>query len=226
MRRREFLRTAATAGVASAALGPQPASGGTQKSLSLVAADADTQRRRRFPDVALITHEGRRVHLYRDLLEGKTVLIHFMYTRCTASCPRTTANLARVRDLLGARVGRDVFLYSVSVDPVHDSSRRLREYAKRFGVTPGWVFLTGRRRDVEALRTCFGDDPAQTSGESNHLNLFAYGVEPLQRWGACPALLDPKWVVRYLAWLDPKGERPTGWWPAGHSVVSEQEGNL
>jgi hypothetical protein len=53
---------------------------------------------------------------------------------------------------------------------------------------------------------------------SKHLNLLAYGIEPLERWGRCPALTDPKWIVRYLAWLDPKGERPTGWWPEGHGI--------
>lgn len=215
MRRRDFLRTGAGAGVASAVLASQQTSAAP---IHLVAASPEAQRRRRFPDLALTTHEGKHVRLYSDLLKGKTVLFHFMYTSCTDSCPRTTANLARVRDLLGPRVGRDVFLYSVTVDPVHDGARRLREYAQRFGVAPGWLFLTGRLGDIRVLRAKFGDDPGRASGESNHLNLFAYGVEPLQRWGACPALLDAKWVVRYLAWLDPKGERPTGWWPVGHGV--------
>jgi len=185
---------------------------------SFAAAAADAQRRRRFPDLPLTTHDGRNVRLYGDLVEGKTVVFHFMYTTCTKSCPLTTANLARVRDLLGDRVGRDIFLYSITVDPAYDTPARLRDYARRFGTAPGWVFLTGRDDDVAVLRRRLGDDPARASEASNHLNLLTYGVEPLQRWGTCAALLDPKWIVRYISWLDPKGERPNGFWPPGRRL--------
>jgi protein SCO1/2 len=211
MRRRDLLRGRAATAAASAARVPLSAS-----------AASDTQRRRRFPNLPLITQEGRAVRLYSDLIEGKTVVFHFMYTTCTGSCPLTTANLARVRDLLGARVGRDLFLYSVSVDPSYDTPERLRAYAQRFGATPGWRFLTGRDDDIATLRRRFGDDPSRALDGSNHLNLFSYGVEPLQRWGTCAALLDPKWVVRYISWLDPKGERPNGWWPPGRVVQTWQ----
>lgn len=36
----------------------------------------------RFPDVVLKTHEGDNVRFYEDLLEGKIVLINFMYATC------------------------------------------------------------------------------------------------------------------------------------------------
>jgi protein SCO1/2 len=222
MRRREFLAAGVGGGLAHAALASAPAGSAPPEAQPFQSATPEARRRRRFPDLHLTTHEGTSVRLYEDLLEGKTVLVHFMYTTCTDSCPLTTANLARVRDLLGPRVGREVFLYSVTVDPSHDTPARLREYAGRFDVTPGWLFLTGQRQDIRTLRACFGDDPRRATGQSDHLNLLTYGVEPLERWGACPAMADPQWIARYLSWLDPNGERPTGWWPPGRGASGEK----
>ena len=119
------------------------------------------------------------------------------------------------------RVGRPFAMYSISVDPEHDTPAVLRAYAARFDARPGWLFLTGAAQDIHSLRRSFGDTPEGGFWQSNHLNLVAYGIEPLERWGACPALTNPKWIVRYLDWLDPKGERPDGRWPAGHPASAE-----
>jgi protein SCO1/2 len=222
MRRRDFLAVGVGVGVAHSALAAWPPGAAPREAPRFQSPAPAARRRRRFPDLHLTTHEGQAVRLYDDLLEGKTVLVQFLYTSCTESCPLTTANLASVRDLLGARVGRDVFLYSVTVDPAHDTPARLQEYAQRFDVSPGWVFLTGRAAAIRTLRACFGDDPARPGRRSDHLNLLAYGVEPLERWGACPAMADAQWIARYLSWLDPQGERPTGWWPPARGTSGEQ----
>src|SRR5689334_13684001 len=60
------------------------------------------------PDVALVTQDGRDVRFYDDLVRDRIVLINFMFARCRRYCPRTTANLVRVQQALGTRVGRDV----------------------------------------------------------------------------------------------------------------------
>lgn len=70
-----------------------------------------------FPNVPLVTQDGKTVHFYSDLLKGKMVVINFIYTKCRDSCPMETAKLAQVQRMLGDRVGRDVFFYSVSIDP-------------------------------------------------------------------------------------------------------------
>ena len=141
-----------------------------------------------------------------------------MYTACTDECPLTTANLVQVQRLLTPRVGRALSLCSISVDPVHDTPAVLAAYAKTFRVQPGWTFLTGRREDILRLRRHFGDNPALDFSQSQHLNMLTYGIEPLERWGGCPTLANPQWIARYLSWLDPQGERPTGWWPPGHGL--------
>src|SRR5215470_2950597 len=83
-----------------------------------------------FPNVALTTQDGAVVHFYDDLLKGKAVAINLIYTRCTASCPLETAKLAQVQRLLGNRVGKDVFFYSISIDPKHDTPEVLKAYAQ------------------------------------------------------------------------------------------------
>ena len=161
MNRRGFIeRTAATTvGVVSAI----PAAGFTTVARTRATVDlgleAAERRRHRFVNVPLQTQAGVAVRLYDDLLKDKTVLVNFMYTRCTEYCPLTLAKLARVQQSLGSRVGRDVFLYSITVDPEHDTPDVLRHHASMFDAAAGWLFLTGERADILAIRRTFGDDP-------------------------------------------------------------------
>ena len=96
-----------------------------------------------FPNVPLITQDGTTVHLYDDLLKGKAVAINLIYTSCKDECPLETARLVQVQRLLGERVGKDIFFYSISIDPKRDTPAVLKAYAEKFGVGPGWLFLTG-----------------------------------------------------------------------------------
>src|SRR5688500_13768281 len=73
--------------------------------------------RRFFPNAPLVTQHGTPVHFYDDLVKGKKVIINFTYTNCAVSCPLTTSNLARVQEILGNRIGKDIFIVSLSLDP-------------------------------------------------------------------------------------------------------------
>src|SRR3989449_3130277 len=74
-----------------------------------------------FPNVLLRTHENKTVRFYDDLVKGKIVLINFMYAKCEGLCPRQTANLVQVQQALGKHVGRDIFMYSITLKPEQDS---------------------------------------------------------------------------------------------------------
>src|SRR5688572_7488216 len=78
-------------------------------------------RRRYLPNVLLTDHRGRTVRFYDDLVRDKIVTINFMYARCIGVCVPTTANLLKVQQLLGARVGRDIFMYSITLRPQVDT---------------------------------------------------------------------------------------------------------
>ena len=224
MDRRDFFRGAMGLTLAGTTLAASPVPSGPTEEKRFQGLTPEQRRRRRFINVVLRTQDGASVRFYDDLLKDKTVLINFMYTTCTDDCPLTTANLVRVQTALRSRLGRDFFMYSITVDPEHDTHAVLKKYARTFGVQPGWLFLTGTQEDIRGLRRNFGDNPALEFTKSQHLNLLAFGIEPLERWGGCPTLADPKWIVRYLAWLDPKGERPTGWWPEGHGIPGTEDG--
>src|SRR6185437_4358658 len=96
-----------------------------------------------FPNAPLINQDGQTVKFYDDLIKGKTVVINFIFTRCGNVCPLETAKLSQVYKLLGDRMGKDIFFYSITVDPKHDTPERLKEYAEKFHTGPGWYFLTG-----------------------------------------------------------------------------------
>ncbi|THJ19630.1 MAG: SCO family protein [Nitrospira sp. CG24E] len=165
----------------------------------------------RFPDVTLTTHEGTDVRFYQDLVQGKVVLINFMYAACTNSCPTFTANLVRVQQLFGDRIGRDVFMYSISLDPEHDSPQVLRDYVKNYSVQPGWTFLTGSLADVTILRKRLGLrdlDPVIDADKAQHIGVVLYGNERLNRWAACPALAEPREIVKYVGWIDGSRQVP------------------
>jgi protein SCO1/2 len=169
-----------------------------------------------FPNVVVVTHEGRRALFYNDLLRGKTVLVNCMSVANEAVYP-VTANLARVERLLGERAGREVFIYSVTVDPEHDTPRALAEFAERHGVGPGWLFLTGLPDTIGLLRArLFADaaahghahgqarEHAHGAARDCSLGLVRYGNEAIGLWGSVPSKADPEWIVRRLSWVSPR----------------------
>ncbi len=109
-----------------------------------------------FPNTALINQDGESVRFFDDLIKDKVVAINFIFTSCTDSCPLETARLRQVQKLLGERVGRDVFFYSISIDPETDTPETLKQYAAKFQVGPGWQFLTGRKDEITQLRQSLG----------------------------------------------------------------------
>jgi protein SCO1/2 len=162
-------------------------------------------QRRNFPNVVLTTHEGEQVRFYDDLVKDKFVTLNMMFTACKAICPLTTANLVRVQKLLGERVGRDLFMYSITLDPKQDTPEVLNEYAKTFGVGPGWKFLTGKPEDVERLRRSLGFSWANREMDEDkdfHTGNVRYGNEPLMLWGAVPGMAEPEWVSECVLFAD------------------------
>jgi protein SCO1/2 len=159
-----------------------------------------------FPNVPMRTHEDKKIRFYDDVIHGdKTVVINFMYTVCTGKCPGTTGNLVELQELLGDRVGRDVFMWSITLDPENDTPKALREYAELFGVKPGWQFLTGEKNDIESLRQKLGfvdPDPTRDADRANHAGVIVYGNEAIDRWAACPAKAKPENIIDLIDWMN------------------------
>ncbi len=162
-------------------------------------------RQRYFPNLVLTTHEGRKVKFYDDLVKDKIVIFNMMYAKCNGICMPITHNLAQVQKLLGKRVGKDIFMYSFTLKPQEDTVKALSHYAHMHKVKPGWYFITGSVDDMETVRRKLGyvdPDPEVDKDKSNHIGVVKYGNEPLERWGGCPGLSSPDWIVETLSWVD------------------------
>jgi protein SCO1 len=152
-----------------------------------------------FTNVEVKTHDGQTLRFYDDLMKGKIVLINFFFTDCDAICPLMTENLARVQDLLGPRVGKEIFMVSISLQPEHDTPEVLAAYAKTYGAGPGWEFVTGKKDDIELLRHRLGfvdSDPVEDADPEQHIGTVRIANEPMHRWAMSPALLNPQALVR------------------------------
>jgi protein SCO1 len=198
MMSRRGLLTTLSAGIAGAAARPALA--------GAAAIVPPSSNRRNFPNVALVTDENRTVRFYDDLVKGKIVLFNFFYTRCEGICIPATANLRKVQHMLGDRVGRDIFMYSISLKPQEDRPRDLKEYREAYDITaPGWTFLTGPKQNCELLRRRLGfadTDPERDRDVTQHSGLVVFGNEPLDSWTACPALANPVEIVKAVSWVD------------------------
>ena len=103
-------------------------------------------------------------------------------------------------------------MYSISLEPEHDTPERLKSYTQVFKTGPGWRFLTGRKDDIEQIRRAVGfvnSDPVLDKDKTQHIGVVKYGIEHLERWGACPALTRPEAIADNVFWLEPKGRTPS-----------------
>ena len=151
-----------------------------------------------FPNIELTTQDGKKVHFYDDLIKDKIVAINLIYTHCQYSCPLETARLAQVQRILGDRVGKDIFFYSISIDPEHDTPAELKAYAEKYHAGPGWTFLTGKKDDIDFLSKKLGlySDPAATvDGHTPHLLI---GNEATGQWMRNSALDNPRFMSQMI----------------------------
>jgi protein SCO1/2 len=134
-----------------------------------------------FPNIKLTTQDGEQVRFFDDLIKDKIVAINFIYTTCPDSCPLETAQLVTVQNILGDRVGKDVFFYSISIDPETDTPEVLKAYREKFGAN--WTFLTGNREEINNLRRKLGLFIEEIQdGSNNHNVSMIIGNQATGRW--------------------------------------------
>ena len=161
-------------------------------------------QRAHLPNVPLVTQDGARVRFYDDLVRDRKVVLTFVSSDAVAPSTTVAGNLAKLQRFFGARVGRDMFLYSISRTPERDPPAVLREWARQNAAGPGWTFLTGEPADVEQLRRGLGfvsPDPAEDADPAFAVGQLRHGVEAEMRWGHCQALASPR-VIAHALLLD------------------------
>ena len=149
---------------------------------SLPPADKATGRtpaEKYFSDVELLDQDGRTLHFYSDVLKNKVVIINTFFTTCTSICPPMNRNFEKIQEALGDRLGKDAFLISISVDPETDTPTRLKEYGRRFHARPGWLFLTGKKENVDWALYKLGQ---YVETKDDHTSILIIGNEPKGLW--------------------------------------------
>ncbi len=157
-------------------------------------------RKNYFPNLPVVTQDGKTLRFYDDLIKGKIVVIDFIYTNCKQICPLMTARLAQVYRALGDRMGRDIFMYSISLDPERDTPAVLKRYAEGFGAGPGWLFLTGEPKDIALIRYKLGDR-SRTLAE--HRAIIVLGNGATGQWMRSSSIQDIQRIVTQIRSLDP-----------------------
>lgn len=170
---------------------------------SVVTKEATTKAPK-IPDVPLFDQNGKQVRL-PELIRGKTVAINFVFTTCSTVCSPLTAIFSRVQGELGAKLGKDVHLLSITLDPGVDTPERLNEYASMFGRQEGWTFVTGKPEDVRMALKAFG---AHVAKKEEHTPMVLIGNEPAGKWTRLFGLSSPARIVEEVGAIQSKKQAP------------------
>jgi protein SCO1/2 len=108
-------------------------------------------------------------------------------------------NLSKVQARLGARLGKDVFLISVSMDPQTDTPKKLSYWGKAFGAGPGWTLVSSKTPEINRLLKAFtGNSPGP---QEMHASLVFIGNDRTGAWMTVEGLQDAASLAKLLIGL-------------------------
>jgi protein SCO1/2 len=163
---------------------------------TLVIATAASAQTAYLANLSLVDQNGRRVDLYEDLIKDHTIVLNSFFASCNGSCPLMAKTFLLLQNKLGDRVGKDVILASITVDPENDTPEKLKAYAARIGAKPGWYFLTGSREEVDAALRRLGQ---YTESRESHLNVIIAGNDHTGLWKKALAIAPSEEVYKVVA---------------------------
>jgi cytochrome oxidase Cu insertion factor (SCO1/SenC/PrrC family) len=99
-------------------------------------------------DFSLVDQSGRAIT--RKDLDGKIVVVNFVFTSCAAVCPYVNGQMEKIQQLTAGQA--DVRLVSLTMDPVDDTPYVLAKYGQDYGQdTSRWSFVTGNETEMHRL---------------------------------------------------------------------------
>ena len=170
---------------------PRPAHAHSEHAQQSAAAHPPTAAsvRLEFRDTSLVDQDGKPVRFTSQVLGDRLVVMDFVYTSCTTVCPVVSAILAQVQERLGARLGKEVALVTVSVDPQRDTPARMKAYAARHGARSGWTWLTGTPGGIAEVLKGSG---TYTANFEDHPAVILVGDPRSGQWNRYYGFADPK----------------------------------
>ena len=139
----------------------------------------DERARAYFSDRPVVTQHGDKLRFYSDIMRNRVVLISLFFSNCTGICPLTNQKLAKVQNLLGNEIGKNVFILSLTVDPDRDTPEAMRSYAEKLGAGKGWLFLSGKKDDMNFITRRLGQTDPDFAA---HNPFFMVGDVAGARW--------------------------------------------
>ena len=108
-------------------------------------------------------------------LKGKTLVMVMIYTTCKAACPRLTADMRNIESKIPVNVKGDVKYILISIDPINDTPKRLKEFAvENFMDGKEWTFLQGTENDVREFANVLAVKYKQISPiDFSHSNIIS-----------------------------------------------------
>lgn len=136
---------------------------------------AESRYAPKVPDVEVVTHEGKKVRFYSDLVAGHAVAVNFIFTNCSTICPASGALFATLQK----QSDRGLRFISVSIDPSYDTPERLAAWSRKFRTEPGWILVTGTQNAIDEIVKAFG---ATSARPQDHQPLTIIGSDATHTW--------------------------------------------
>ena len=119
------------------------------------------------------------MRFYSDVLKGKVVIINTFFATCTNVCPSLNRNFEKIQDALGDRLGKRLSSSRSASILKWTSPPRLKEYGRKFHARPGWIFLTGKRENLDWALYKLGQ---YVETKDKHTTILIIGNEPKGLW--------------------------------------------
>jgi len=177
---------------------------------------------RQAPDFTLEDANGRAVALKN--LQGKVVVLHFVYTSCPDVCPLHAERIAEIQAMVNQTPMRELVQFvTITTDPERDTPAVMREYGPMHGLDPvNWAFLTSGSNQPEdttrILAERFGHTFTRTEDGYQIHGVVTHVIDREGRWQANFHGLefDPTNLVLYVNALTndhgPEGHPEPSWW--------------
>lgn len=146
----------------------------------------------RLHDKLLVNQDGQAVRFIDDIVGDRIVVMDFVYTTCTTVCPVLSAIFGQVQQRLGAELGPELRMVSLSVDPSRDTPERLKAYAATHRAGPDWIWLTGDKPEVDEVLRGLG---AYAPNFEDHPSMVLVGDARTGEWKRFFGFTGPDTIV-------------------------------
>ena len=157
--------------------------------------DPQSAAEKYFTDVVLVDQSGENKRFYTDLLKGHVVVISSFLSTCKSACPVANKNLQAIQDAVGDKLGKSVYLISITVDPLTDTPERLRAYADQSHAKAGWYFLTGEKTNVDFALNKVG---LYVENKEEHRTILIIGNEPSGLWKKAVSTASREEIIKIV----------------------------